>query len=259
MKLNYNINSYKFNDTLYRTQNFFSHFSYDDGIAESAYGINVNGAKIAYQFKLNRPDTLRAIQMYFPQMLDSVNHIPFKLTIWSNINGTGSIIYQQEVKPVHTEYGAFHTYHLDSLFQLVGTFYIGWEQTTNDLLNIGLDKNLHANQYMYYNVGAGWTNSQFPGSWMMRPILSQKTLPSIISEKNSTFSIYPNPAYTQLYVKTEESDNLISIYNLQGVLVKQVYLQTTLAAISISDLSSALYIIEVSNKKGKSYQKLLVR
>jgi len=252
-------NDYKANDTIYRTQNFYSHFSYDDGIAESAYGVNVNGAKVAYQFKVNRPDTLRAIQMYFPQMLDSVTHIPFKLTIWDNINGSGSIIHQQEVKPVHTEYGAFHTYPLDSLFQLVGTFYIGWEQTTNDLLNIGLDKNLQANQYMFYNVGAGWNNSQFIGSWMMRPILSQKKLPLLISENNSSFSIYPNPAHTQLYVKAEGSDNLISIYNLQGVVVKQVYLQTTLAIISISDLSSALYIIEVSNKKGKSYQKLLVR
>ena len=91
------------------------------------------------------------------------------------------------------------------------------------------------------------------------PHLSQKRLPLLINEKNFTFSIYPNPAYTQLYVKTEGSDNVISIYNLQGVVVKQVYLQTTLATISISDLSSALFIIEVSSNKGKSYQKLLVR
>ena len=254
-----NINSYKFNDTLYRTQNFLSHFSYDDGIAESAYGINVNGAKAAYQFKLNRPDTLRAIQMYFPQMLDSVNHIPFKLTIWDNINGLGSIIYQQDVYPVHTEYGDFHTYYLDSLFQLVGTFYIGWEQTTNDVLNIGLDKNLHANQYMYYNIGAGWSNSQFPGSWMIRPILSQKTLPSKINEKKSTFSIYPNPTNNQLYIDSEGNGALLSIYNMQGIVVKQVYLQTILETISISDLSSAVYIIEVSTKKGKAYQKLLIQ
>ena len=70
----------KFNDTLYHIQKFHSHFSYDDGTAESAYGINVNGAKLAYEFKLNRPDTLRAIQMYFPQMLNSVDHLDFNLT-----------------------------------------------------------------------------------------------------------------------------------------------------------------------------------
>jgi len=252
-------NDYKLNDTLYRIQNFFSHFSYDDGIAESAYGINVNGAKLAYQFKLNRPDTLRAIQMYFPQMLDSVNHIPFKLTIWDNINGSGSIIYQQTVQPVHTENGDFHTYHLDSLFQLVGTFYIGWEQTTNDLLNIGLDKNLHANQYMYYNVGAGWTNSQFPGSWMIRPIVSQKTLPTSINEASPSFSIYPNPAHSQLYIKTNDNSNRLTMYNMQGVIVKQVHLQNTLTSISIADLSPALYIIKVETKIGSSHQKLLIK
>ena len=252
-------NDYKYNDTLHRIQNFFSHFSYDDGIAESAYGINVNGAKVAYQFKLNRPDTLRAIQMYFPQMLDSVNHIPFKLTIWNNINGSGSVIYQQEVKPVHTEHGSFHTYHLDSLFQLVGIFYIGWEQTTNELLNIGLDKNLHANQYMYYNVGAGWDNSQFLGSWMMRPILSQKKLPLLISEKNSSFSIYPNPARIQLHVKTEGSNNLISIYNLQGILVKQLYVLDTESKINITDLAIGMYVIEVKNKRDRSFQKFIIK
>ena len=53
------------NDTIYHYQKFFSHFSYDDGSAESAYGINVSGAMGALQFKLNRPDTLRAVQIYF--------------------------------------------------------------------------------------------------------------------------------------------------------------------------------------------------
>ena len=253
------VNDYKDNDTLYREQNFYSHFSYDDGVAESAYGINVNGAMIAYQFKLNRPDTLRAVQMYFPQMIDTVSHIPFKLTIWDNINGLGSIIYQQDVYPEHTENGEFHTYYLDSLFQLVGTFYIGWEQTTDNLLNIGLDKNLHANQYMYYNIGTGWNNSQFLGSWMIRPILSQKTLPLIVNEKKPIFSIYPNPVHSQLYVKTEGEGYLLSIYNIQGDLIKQVYLKNRLETISISNFSPSIYIVELSSKEGKSYQKLFVR
>ncbi len=116
----------KWNDTLYYQQEFNSSFAYDDGIAESAYGINISGAKLAYQFQLNRPDTLRAIQMYFPQMLDSVNHIPFYLTVWDNNGGEpGNIIHQQQVYPKHTENGKFHYYYLDSLFQMIGTFYVG--------------------------------------------------------------------------------------------------------------------------------------
>ena len=79
-----------------REQKFYSHFSYDDGSVESAYGINVSGAMAAYQFKLNRPDTLRAVQMYFPQMLDSVNQLSFLLTVWDDNNGVpGNILYQK--------------------------------------------------------------------------------------------------------------------------------------------------------------------
>ena len=47
--------------------------------------------------------------MYFPQMGDSTNNIPFKLTIWKNISNN-TIIYQQQVFPVHTITDKFHTY-----------------------------------------------------------------------------------------------------------------------------------------------------
>jgi len=250
----------KWNDTLYYQQEFNSSFAYDDGIAESAYGVNINGAKVAYQFQLNRPDTLRAIQMYFPQMLDSVNHIPFKLTVWDNINGSGSIIHQQEVYPVHTEYGAFHTYPLDSLFQLVGTFYIGWEQTTNDLLNIGLDKNKLANQYMFYNVGAGWNNSSYPGAWMIRPIVSmEEVILSSMNETSYNFLIYPNPATEELTIVSSSENNLISIYNLQGILVKQLYILDAESKINIADLSIGMYVIEVNNSGNSNFQKLIIK
>ena len=211
----------KINDTLYHNQNFLSHFAYDDKSAESAYGINTNGAMLAYEFKLNRPDTLRAIQMYFPQMLDSVSDIPFKLTIWKDINGQGNVLYQQDVYPVHTENGNYHTYYLDSLFQLVGTFYVGWEQTTDDLLNIGLDKNNNANEYMYYNVGSGWLNSSYLGSWMIRPILSMNQIVSNIPNKNNIFSVYPNPAKDNFFIESSANSNLISLYTLNGILIRK--------------------------------------
>jgi len=251
----------KWNDTLYYQQTFNSSFSYDDGVAESAYGINVSGAKLAYQFKLNRPDTLRAIQMYFPQMLDSVNHIPFKLTIWNNNAGEpGSIIHQQEVYPEHTKNGKFHYYYLDSLFQIVGAFYVGWEQQTNDLLNIGLDKNKTANQYMFYNVGYGWNNSIYTGAWMIRPIVSmQEVILSSVNQTRYNFLIYPNPPKEELTLVTGSTNNLISIYNLQGILVKQLYVLDAESKINITDLTIGMYIIEVKNKKNRSFQKLIIK
>ena len=192
----------KWNDTLYYQQEFNLSFAYDDGTAESAYGINVNGGKLAYEFKLNSKDTLRAIQMYFPQMLASVNHIPFNLTIWENTNGVpDDILYSQSVFPVHTENGGYHTYYIEHPFEIEGTFYVGWEQTTDDLLNIGLDKNNEANQYMYYNSGAGWTTSSYPGSWMIRPIVSMEQIISTVVDVKPSFRVYPNPTSETIIIQ----------------------------------------------------------
>jgi len=254
------IDDNKWNDTLYSQQEFNSSFAYDDGSAESAYGINVAGAKLAYQFKLNRPDTLRAIQMYFPQMLDSVSHIPFYLTVWDdNAGQPGNIIHQQMVYPKHTESGKFHYCYLDSLFRMVGAFYVGWEQTTSDLLNIGLDKNKFANEYMFYNTGAGWMNSSYPGSWMMRPIVSKdEVFLNAINEIQYSFIIYPNPVKEQLNIRASTCNNLISIYNLQGRLVKQVFTQDEECEINVTDFSVGMYIVEVKSEENRSFQKIII-
>jgi hypothetical protein len=249
----------KLNDTIYHTQSFHSHFAYDDGTAESAYGININGAKLAYEFKLNRPDTLRAVQMYFPQMLDTVSHIPFNLTIWDNISGSGNIIYQQIVYPFHTENGTYHTYYLDSLFQLVGTFYVGWEQMTNDLLNIGLDKNNEANNYMFYNVGAGWNISSYPGSWMIRPIFSMEDIISDVTNFKDEFKVYPNPAISEIFIETSTQNNTISIYSLQGILFRRFTVNSSITKINTDNFPSGIYFIELLNDKETKYQKIIVK
>ena len=247
----------KLNDTLYHNQNFFSHFAYDNGTAEAAYGLNVNGAKIAYKFKLNRPDTLRAVQMYFPQMLDSVNDIPFKLTIWNDLNGVGDIIYQQEVFPVHKEYGAYHTYYINHPLKLVGTFYVGWEQTTSDLLNIGFDKNNEANDHMFYNVGAGWNISSYLGSWMIRPVLNMQEIVSSTINENLQFKIFPNPVYSEFYIQTLDQNSIISIYSLQGTLIHRFNMISNFQKVNLKTLVSGIYLVELLNKKNKINQKII--
>ena len=254
------LNDNKCNDTLYRLQEFNSSFAYDDGGAESAYGINTIGAKLAYQFKLNHEEILRAVQMYFPQTLDTVSHIPFKLTMWNNNAGQpGNIIHQQEVYPKHTENRRFHYYYLDSTFQMLGTFYVGWEQTTNDPLNVGLDKNKLANQYMFYDVGSGWNNSIYPGAWMIRPIVSMDEIVLTQDEiKMDNFNLYPNPAKEELNILLTTTDNTILIYNMQGEIVKNSFFSTPNCKLNITDLSSGMYVVEVMHKKASNFQKFII-
>ena len=94
------------------------------------------------------------IQFKFVEMLDNLEGNKFEaLTIWSNNNGVpGSEVYKDTVDIEYQDRGKFKNYYLKNGVGLVGTFYVGWEQITNDLLNIGLDKNSISNQYMFYNV-----------------------------------------------------------------------------------------------------------
>ena len=254
------------NDTLYRIQKFHSHFAYDDGTAESAYGINVSNSKLAYQFKLNRPDTIRAIQMYFPQMLNSVSDIAFNLTIWNDNNGIpGNIVYSQVEYPIHTENGMYHNYLINEPFKMSsGTFYVGWEQTTNDLLNIGLDRNNYSNNYMFYNTGSGWTNSQFSGSWMIRPIVSMNNI--LLSQQNDiqidkiNFTIYPNPSDGIIKISNKNNfDLLIKIYNTQGILINTFISDQDEVYVNASHLTSGLYFVNIIYNGIKSTQKIILK
>ena len=142
---------------------------------------------------------------------------------------------------------------------MFGTFYVGWEQTTNDPLNIGLDKNKLANNYMFYDLGSGWANSAYLGAWMIRPILSEDQVILTQNEiKMDSFKMYPIPADQEITIISGAIDNIISIYNLQGKLVKQSYAPTTNCKLNITDLSSGIYVVEVKNDKGRDFQKFII-
>ena len=253
-------NDYKGNDTLIREQKFYSHFSYDDGSVESAYGINVAGAMGAYQFKLNRPDTLRAVQIYFPQMLDSVNQISFLLTIWDDNNGVpGNILYQKSEYPKHTSNNNFHFYYLDSLFQLTNVFYVGWQQNTNDMLNIGLDRNNSANQYMFYNVGGSWGNSQYNGSWMIRPIVSSKEISLNTQYFNNNILVYPNPSNDYIMVESSTAFDRISLFDIAG---KQLYFKdifSNSSKINLSYFNNGIYILKIKYEDKIISKKIIIK
>tara|TARA_Y100001954_G_scaffold144650_1_gene154036 strand:- start:3259 stop:4113 length:855 start_codon:yes stop_codon:yes gene_type:complete len=261
--INTSPDDFKRNDTVFHLQKFYSHFAYDDGSAEAAYGINVQGAKLAYEFKLNRPDTLRMIQFKFVEMLDNLEGNKFALTIWSNNNGVpGSEVYKDTVDIEYQDRGKFKNYYLKNGVGLVGTFYVGWEQITNDLLNIGLDKNSISNQYMFYNVGGGWVNSQFPGSWMIRPVVNfDEALVSSEQEINLSLDIQilPNPfiEYTSIYF-SNQNHKTISVIDMMGRNVKRLYTSERTINIYKEDLKKGMYFIQVIDGNNRIVKKIIL-
>ena len=253
---------FKNNDTVFHLQRFYSHFAYDDGSAESAYGINVQGAKLAYKFKLNRPDTLRIVQMKFVEMHEDLTSNKFALTIWDNNNGDpGQEVYKDTVEIEYKDRGKFTNYYLKNGVGLIGTFFVGWEQITNEILNLGLDKNSVANDYMLYNIGGGWVNSQFPGAWMIRPVVNfDAPIISSLSEKVIVdCEIYPNPFSnkTSIYFN-KNSHRTFKLFDMMGRTVRSFSSSENTIDIYKEDLRTGIYFIQIIEGSSVQTKKIVI-
>ena len=181
----------------------------------------------------------------------------------------GNIVYQKAgVRPVYEDsLNKFHTYLIDSVIVLNGTFYVGWVQTTTDLLNIGFDRNTNANANMFYNVTGTWQNSIIPGSWMIRPvfgdtvIISAGVSPKAEPVRNFNISIYPNPAKDKIYLAKMPDYNCcnlhITIYDMWG---RIVYSEKETGFIDVSKLSEGIYMIRITDldNHNTSSEKILI-
>ncbi|MFH1121151.1 MAG: T9SS type A sorting domain-containing protein [Bacteroidota bacterium] len=250
------------NDTIRNVQLFANYLSYDDGTAEAGYGLSSASAQLAYRFKLNRPDSLLAFQMYFNQTLKDGNINDFYLNVWNDYFGEpGDLIYSKYgYEPAFEDsLNQFFTYKPDSVIQIEPgkfpnlTFYIGWEQVTADNLNIGFDRNNDASSNTFFRNFGGWNNSLYSGALMIRPILGKEKVVGIPGNKNpSALGIYPNPTSDgKIIIKLPEGGN-------QSFMRTAVYNSTGMCMIDKSfsreedfgHLNSGIYFIQVTGHDG---------
>jgi hypothetical protein len=245
-------------DTMVANQVFYNYYAYDDGTPDAGYGLTPANSKLAYRFKINKlPDTLRAIQFYFNRTLSGNNVQFFYLTVWNdNNNKPGEVLYEELVRPKFADsLNQFVTYHLDPPLRLSTTFYVGWEQTTDDNLNVGYDRYNNRNSEILYNVMGTWENSAFLGSLMIRPIVG-KPIPLGIPPQNATptkLKLFPNPASTDV-IKIEPPERVdlseklvVRIYNLYGQNLMEVPYSET---IRVSGLPSGMYLVTLTGDAG---------
>lgn len=195
----------KSNDTVEYRQEFYNYYSYDDGTAEAGYDLvsSPNG-KLAQQFNLIIPDTLRAVRMHFVQQTQSVSNKLFTLKIWSSLSPEVVIYQETNQRPVYTdEFNGYATYVLDQLLPVSGTIYIGFQQVLGDGLHLGFDRNTSSNSKMFYNTGGGWTGVTVAnGSFMIRPVMGDSALFTGVKEISSNgFEIFPNPASSVMHIR----------------------------------------------------------
>ncbi|WP_299261401.1 T9SS type A sorting domain-containing protein, partial [uncultured Aquimarina sp.] len=66
--------------------------------------------------------------------------------------------------------------------------------------------------------------------------------------KSEILSVYPNPSSNSIIIKGVEENDVLTIYDLMGKVIKRTKLTTNNESLIISDMASGLYILSVFGK-----------
>ncbi len=253
----------KRNDTVVRDIWFTNRYAYDDGVPEYSYGLNAQNGQIAYKFLLSKPDSLRGMDMLFVQNSFPVTSELITLKVWSSIPepGTGkaeNLIYQKTFQRVRymDSLNQFVTYAFDSAIAVTDSFYVGWQQGTNKLLNLGIDNSTDATDRMFVNVGGGWSRSVIQSAWCIRPVVGNANLFVVKSQAldRVNYSVFPNPAQGPIHIRSEafSGHGSLRLMDVSGRLVAQ--LQVVDGQADLTGVSPGLYLAQLLDHSGNNYQ-----
>jgi len=209
------------NDTVAATQVFANELAYDDGTAEKAYGLFGDPNKIkkfAYEFNLNKTDTLTGFKIFFTNIDENVSNLVFQFNIWDSLvlqqfNPPAPIWESNNRTPQYIDsINGFAVYRLDTALIVNKKIYFGWTQDDFRNLQIGYDRNSSkgCGHYFIY-TNATWKQSSIcqtlPGSVMIHLLFgdTSKIMPTHIKDirkETLDVSVYPNPTKGLLYIQS---------------------------------------------------------
>ena len=243
----------KVNDTVDYYQVFHDYFSYDDGSAESGYGVNGQGAsnaKVAIRYRTFEPDTLRAVRIAFNDSYLSSNQRYFNIAVWEDDNGMpGELLYEQEevVNP-GDNINEFIQFRLNDPQVIDDYFHIGWTQQSETFLNVSLDMNTPPEGRRHYYINGLWSESEVAGSLMIRPVMGEAIIPSgiedIFPEVDNRINIWPNPVKDILNIDIHDNDLAmgvdIDIYDSNG---RWLMSEKETRSVNVTGLPQGVYLI----------------
>lgn len=280
-----NYNSLGNNNEYTKTVHFNNYFAYDDGSAEGGFGLDYGSLPAgpgysAMKFSTFKPDTLRGISIFFNRSVADVQYKSFDLIVWENIseppaNNTNADLILKRVNIPSTVYtdsiNGFTNFIFDTAVILKqGNFYIGWQQNTNFILNVGYDNNYKyaktggSNPNLFYNLNGYWekVSANITGTVMMRPLVGGKIIANnqsnLISQSiNDQVLIYPNPLIAQnvVFLKGSKDIRSVKIFDCLGQLKLELN-EGNIEKIQIDFLSNGIYFFEITDELNHtSFQK----
>lgn len=247
------------NDTLVRHTHFGQYFAYDDGTAEQSYFLKLFPSlpgKLAIAYRLNQPDTLTGIAVYFGRQVPSAQNKFFSLVVYDRIQPGGAedhSLYEQEfLQPGYLNTNQFYYYRFDEPVPLpAGEFYAGVTMpamSNSDSLYFGLDIHRVADNHLYYNVIDRWVPSGIGGALMVRPVVGP-FIPSGMDEEPigvaRSWDLFPNPVKQRTRVQFSWANSLkFRIFDLYGRQILEGTLQSG-DPLDLSALAPGTYLMRL--------------
>lgn len=232
------------NDTIKVDYLLHDQYAYDDGTAEFAAGINLRTGQLAVRFAPLTTDTLTHLRIHFPDITPDTNGNPIDLIVWGD-NLENERIRQPYTIAKSVGLNAFSEIKLDNSIIVSDTFYIGYQQFTDNFVSIGFDRNNpNAAGAIFTNTTGEWQqNERLKGALMIRPVFKRDTSVILSQKKWSAFEnikVYPNPATSHITIEGEYDK--IEIFNLSGQLK---YQSSNNGVHQLTGLNKGLFLMKI--------------
>ena len=242
---NYNL---KINDTS-RTKILFSnYYSYDDGNAEYAAGLNQKNSELVLKYNILKEDTLTQIMILFPESYNNEYQEDIELVIYDNLFDIENKLMSMNTSISYND-SIFNIFTLNTPLIVKDSIFIGYRQYEDNFLTVGLDKNNNMSNKIYYKVDGKWNkNNIVKGSIMIRPIFGKSDFKLVKIENNNMSNnviLFPNPSKGIIHINKKLE--FLEVFSNKG---ESLFTLHNVDKINLSDYGKGLFIIryQINNK-----------
>lgn len=262
-KAKYSPIDFRLNDRTRGNYILSTYYGYDDGTAEYGAALNQPGSLLAYEFDAisNEPDTLVAVELYFPRFGDETNQ-SMQLQILRDLTGgPGSTLYTEPMTIERSQNNKFWHHRLTRPVGIQSSFYVAFKQNSFAVLALGLDKNTNSAGRIFFNTNGTWEqNTIVNGSLMIRPVFGKGESGPVtgVKEEPGQSTAYPNPNPGVFFLG--EAVSRAELFDLSGrPIAIQLSEEGDRKKIEILNPSPGLYVLRTFEGGRPFTQKLLVR
>lgn len=255
--------NYLSNDTIRATYHLSDFYAFDDGTAEYGYGIHQTRGRIGTRYILEEQDRLTHIDICFPTVGASSAGQQIEIFVLKHL---GEPDEQELYTGLYTiqstdSINRFQSIKLNRPVSVSDTIYIGFRQSVDEFIPIGLDRNTESAGNVFYNTTGIWQNdSTLQGNLMIRPRFSEVSLPTGIQaqHKKPLVRMYPNPGNGQIWIEgTFETVRVLDMIGRLRMIIKGTGYKTK-TEVDLSSLEKGVYIFNIRAKGKQRAERVIV-